>query len=58
MLAALGLSRLEAAASIRFGLGRATTAAEIGQAIEAVAGAEAQHCACAVLSDGHIGAFR
>ena len=37
VLAALGLSRLEAAASIRFGLGRATTATEIGQAIDAVA---------------------
>ena len=37
VLAALGLSRLEAAAAIRFGLGRATTAAEIEQAIIAVA---------------------
>ena len=37
VLAALGLSRLEAAASIRFGLGRSTTAAEIGQAIAAMA---------------------
>ena len=37
VLAALGLSRLEAAASIRFGLGRATTTAEIEQAIAAVA---------------------
>jgi len=37
VLAALGLDRLEAAASIRFGLGRPTTAAEIGQAINAVA---------------------
>jgi cysteine desulfurase len=36
VLAALGLGRLEAAASIRFGLGRSTTAAEIEQAIEAV----------------------
>lgn len=42
VLAALGLSRLEAAAAIRFGLGRATTAAEIGQAIEAVAEALSQ----------------
>jgi len=42
VLAALGLSRLEAAAAIRFGLGRATTAAEIGQAIEAVAEAISQ----------------
>ena len=37
VLAALGLDRLEAAASIRFGLGRPTTATEIGQAINAVA---------------------
>ena len=37
VLAALGLGRLEAAASIRFGLGRATTAAEIAQAIHSVA---------------------
>jgi cysteine desulfurase len=37
VLAALGLSRLEAAAAIRFGLGRPTTAAEIEQAINAVA---------------------
>jgi cysteine desulfurase len=36
VLAALGRSRLEAAASIRFGLGRGTGEAEIGQAIEAV----------------------
>ncbi len=42
VLAALGLSRLEAAASIRFGLGRATTAAEIEQAIAAVAEALSQ----------------
>ena len=42
VLAALGLNRLEAAASIRFGLGRSTTAAEIGQAIEAVAEALSQ----------------
>ncbi|MCP9916455.1 cysteine desulfurase family protein [Cyanobium sp. ATX 6F1] len=37
VLAALGRSRAEAAASIRFGLGRGTTDAEIDQAIEAVA---------------------
>ena len=42
VLAALGLSRLEAAASIRFGLGRATTAAEIEQAIAAMAEALSQ----------------
>jgi cysteine desulfurase len=37
VLAALGRSRPEAAASIRFGLGRGTGEAEIDQAIEAVA---------------------
>jgi cysteine desulfurase len=37
VLAALGLSRAEAAASIRFGLGRGTTAADIEQAMAAVA---------------------
>ncbi len=42
VLAALGLSRLEAAASIRFGLGRATTGAEIDQAIDALAEALSQ----------------
>jgi cysteine desulfurase len=42
VLAALGLSRLEAAASIRFGLGRATTTAEIGQAMDALAEAISQ----------------
>jgi len=42
VLAALGLSRLEAAASIRFGLGRSTTTAEIGQAIGALAEAISQ----------------
>ncbi len=42
VLAALGLSRLEAAASIRFGLGRSTTASEIEQAIAAVAEALSQ----------------
>ena len=36
VLAALGRSRAEAAASIRFGLGRATTGAEISQAIACV----------------------
>ena len=36
VLAALGRSRQQAAASIRFGLGRGTTAAEIEQAIHAV----------------------
>lgn len=36
VLAALGRSRAEAAASIRFGLGRGTTAATIDRAIEAV----------------------
>jgi cysteine desulfurase len=39
VLAALGRSRVEAAASIRFGLGRATGAAEIEQAIVAVSAA-------------------
>jgi cysteine desulfurase len=42
VLAALGRSRAEAAASIRFGLGRSTGEAEIGTAIAAVAGAVAQ----------------
>jgi cysteine desulfurase len=37
VLAALGRSRAEAAASIRFGLGRATSGADIEQAIAAVA---------------------
>ena len=41
VLAALGLSRAEATASIRFGLGRGTSAAEIDQAIAAVAEAVA-----------------
>jgi len=36
VLAALGRSRAEAAASIRFGLGRATTSAEINLAIDVV----------------------
>ena len=36
VLKALGRSRQEAAASIRFGLGRHTTEAEITEAIEAV----------------------
>jgi cysteine desulfurase len=36
VLAALGRSRLEAAATLRFGLGRGTTAAEIEQALQAV----------------------
>jgi cysteine desulfurase len=39
VLKALGLSPSEAAASIRFGLGRGTTEAEIDQAVAAVAGA-------------------
>jgi cysteine desulfurase len=39
VLAALGRSRAEAAASIRFGLGRPTTQAEIDLAIDAVAAA-------------------
>jgi cysteine desulfurase len=38
-LAALGRSPQQAAASIRFGLGRDTTAAEIDQAIAAVTAA-------------------
>jgi len=42
VLAALGLSRQEAGASIRFGLGRGTSAAEIELAIAAVAEAVAQ----------------
>ncbi|MFN5162684.1 MAG: aminotransferase class V-fold PLP-dependent enzyme, partial [Cyanobacteriota bacterium] len=41
VLAALGRSRSEAAASIRFGLGRSTGEAEIEAAIEAVAAAVA-----------------
>jgi cysteine desulfurase len=36
VLAALGRSRLEASATLRFGLGRGTTAAEIEQALQAV----------------------
>jgi cysteine desulfurase len=36
VLAALGRSRAEAAASIRFGLGRSTSAAEIDLALAAV----------------------
>jgi cysteine desulfurase len=39
VLAALGRSRAEAAASIRFGLGRGTTDAEVVEAINAVADA-------------------
>ncbi|MFN9637881.1 MAG: aminotransferase class V-fold PLP-dependent enzyme, partial [Synechococcaceae cyanobacterium] len=39
VLAALGRSRAEAAASIRFGLGRGTGAAEIDRAVDAVRGA-------------------
>jgi cysteine desulfurase len=42
VLAALGRSRSEAAASIRFGLGRSTGEAEIEAAIEAVAAAVAE----------------
>jgi cysteine desulfurase len=42
VLAALGRSRTEAAASIRFGLGRSTSASEIAAAIAAVAEARAQ----------------
>jgi cysteine desulfurase len=42
VLAALGRSRQEAAASIRFGLGRATQPAEITAAITAVTGAVAE----------------
>jgi cysteine desulfurase len=42
VLAALGLSRQEAGASIRFGLGRGTSAAEIELAIAAVTEAVAQ----------------
>ena len=42
VLAALGRSRQEAAASIRFGLGRATVASEITAAITAVTGAVAE----------------
>jgi cysteine desulfurase len=42
VLAALGRSRAEAAASIRFGLGRSTGEAEIGTAIAAVTEAVAQ----------------
>jgi len=39
VLAARGRSRAEAAASIRFGLGRGTSAADITLAIDAVTGA-------------------
>jgi cysteine desulfurase len=39
VLAALGRSRAQAAASIRFGLGRETSAADITLAIDAVAAA-------------------
>jgi cysteine desulfurase len=39
VLKALGLSQSEAAASIRFGLGRGTTEAEIDQAVSAVTAA-------------------
>jgi cysteine desulfurase len=39
VLAALGRSRAEAAASIRFGLGRDTSAAEIDLALAAVSAA-------------------
>jgi cysteine desulfurase len=42
VLAALGRSRREAAASVRFGLGRGTTAADITAAVEAVRDAVAQ----------------
>jgi cysteine desulfurase len=42
VLAALGRSRLQAAASIRFGLGRDTSAAEIDRALAAVAAALAE----------------
>jgi len=42
VLQALGLSRQQAAASIRFGLGRHTSAAEINAAIEAVTAAVTQ----------------
>jgi cysteine desulfurase len=42
VLAALGRSRQEAAASIRFGLGRATVDSEITAAITAVTGAVAE----------------
>jgi len=42
VLAALGRTRAEAAATLRFGLGRGTTNAEIELAIEAVAAALAQ----------------
>ena len=42
VLAALGRSRAEAAASIRFGLGRDTTEAEIDAAVAAVAEAVAE----------------
>jgi cysteine desulfurase len=42
VLAALGRSRQEAAASIRFGLGRATQASEVTAAITAVTGAVAE----------------
>jgi len=42
VLQGLGLSRQQAAASIRFGLGRHTSAAEINAAIEAVTAAVTQ----------------
>ena len=42
VLAAIGRSPAEAAASIRFGLGRDTTAEQIGQAIAAVTTAVTQ----------------
>jgi cysteine desulfurase len=42
VLAALGRSRQEAAASIRFGLGRGTTGEEIDRAIAVVSGAVAE----------------
>jgi cysteine desulfurase len=42
VLAALGRSRSQAAAAIRFGLGRSTTAAEIETTISAVADAVAE----------------
>jgi cysteine desulfurase len=42
VLAALGRSRLQAAAAIRFGLGRDTTAADIDRALAAVAAALAE----------------
>jgi len=42
VLAALGRNRQEAAASIRFGLGRGTQASEVTAAITAVTGAVAE----------------